>query len=117
MKTNTFPIDEIINAGKIIVKENIIPTEWEYNERIDYRNCFAQFGSIEDYTALNNAIGKAKSYPDEKSDTFFYSDPNPTAVDGLYYMQITAEVQERWPQVLQDVELIECKPGVQNQDE
>lgn len=81
------------------------------------RTMFAKLNSLEDYIALNNVIGKAKSYPDNKSDTVNYSDPNPTDVDGLYFMEITAEVQERWPQVLQDVELIECKPGVQNQDE
>ena len=82
----------------------------EIIDKPTFKTMFAKLGSLEDYTALNNAIGKAKSYPDEKSDTFFYSDPNPTAVDGLYYVQITAEVQESYPEVLEGIELINQIP-------
>lgn len=86
----------------------------EIQEQPTFKTMFAKLNSLEEYTALNNAIGKAKSYPDERSDTNFYSDPNPTDVDGLYYMQITAEVQEQWPEVLQGIELIENIPDVFN---
>jgi hypothetical protein len=67
--------------------------------------------TIEEYQALNDEIGQAKSYPDEKSDTNFYSDPNPTAIDGLYYMQITAEVQEKYGECLIGITLIESIPN------
>ena len=89
----------------------------EVIEKQSFKTMFAVLSTLEQYTALNNAIGKAKSYPDEKSDTLNYADSNPVAIDGTYYMEITAEVQERWPSVLEGIELIERKPDDQNQDE
>jgi hypothetical protein len=81
-----------------------------------FKTMFAKLPTLEAYNALNDAIGTAKSYPDEKSDTMCYGDPNPTPVNGLYFIEITAEVQERWPELLAGFELIERKPDVYNQD-
>jgi len=79
-----------------------------------FKTMFAKLPTLEAYTILNDAIGTSKSYPDERSDTFFYSDPNPTPVNGLYFMEITAEVQERFPIVLEGVELVEQIPEIES---
>ena len=79
-------------------------------DEITYKTMFAQLQSIEQYTEMNDRIGKAMKYPDEKSDTDFYSDPNPNPINGEYFMEITAEVQRSFPLVLVGVELVEFKP-------
>jgi len=79
-------------------------------DEITYKTMFAQLQSIEQYTEMNDRIGKAMKYPDEKSDTDFYSDPNPNPINGEYFMEITAEVQRSFPIVLVGVELVEFKP-------
>lgn len=79
-------------------------------EKLTFKTMFAVLPSLEAYTALNNAIGAAKSYPDERSDTFFYSDPNPDPISGMFYMTITTEVQEKWPDLLTNIDLVENIP-------
>lgn len=79
-------------------------------EQIQYSTKFAVLDTLEAYQALNNAIGTAKSYPDERSDTMNYSDPEPTAIDGIFYMQITPEVQEKYPSTLNGIVLIDSIP-------
>jgi len=79
-------------------------------DEITYKTMFAQLQSIEQYTELNDRIGKAMKYPDEKSDTDNYSDLSPTPINGEYFMEITAEVQRSFPIVLVGVELVEFKP-------
>lgn len=71
---------------------------------------YAIFVTLEEYQALNNKIGQAKSYPDLKSDTLNYADPNPESVNGIYYLPITGEVQEKWPEVLEGITLIDQIP-------
>lgn len=80
-------------------------------EKPHFSTKFAVLETLEAYTALNNAIGTAKSYPDEKSDTMNYSDPEPKPNwDDKFYMIVTAEVQERWPGVLEGITLVDKIP-------
>jgi len=88
----------------------------EIQDTPQFKTMFAKLPTLEAYSILNDAIGRAKSYPDERSDTFFYSDPNPTSVNGLYFMEITAEVQEKWMSVLGNVELVEQIPEIESDD-
>lgn len=76
-------------------------------EQPTFKTMYAVLPSLEAYTALNNAIGAAKSYPDEKSDTINYSEPNPEPIEGNYYMTITSEVQEKYAECLIGITLIE----------
>ena len=69
---------------------------------------YAKLPTLEAYTSLNEAIGDAKAYPDKKSGTEQYASENPTQQeDGSYLMEITSEVQEKYPEVLEGIELVE----------
>lgn len=85
--------------------EEIINTE-----EIQYSTKFAVLNTIEDYQLLNNKIGIAKSYPDNKSDTYFYAEQNPNSINGKYYMGITTEIQNLFPELLTDLVLIDQIP-------
>ena len=82
----------------------------EIIEQPTFKTMYAKLQTIEAYTELNNRIGKAMKYPDEKSDTDNYSDLNPEPINSLYFMEITADVQKRFMSVLNGIELVEFKP-------
>ena len=82
----------------------------EIIEQPTFKTMYAKLQTIEAYTELNNRIGKAMKYPDEKSDTEFYADPNPSPINGEYFMEITADVQKRFMSVLNGIELVEFNP-------
>jgi hypothetical protein len=85
--------------------------EEQISQEPQYTTKHAVLLALEDYNVLNEVIGTAKHYPDLISDTDCYSEPNPAPNwDGKYYMQITAEVQEKYPETLEGIELIDEIP-------
>ena len=60
----------------------------------------------EDYVALNEAISKALGYREGLS-TEVYNTENPPISNGLCVMMLTAEVQERFPELLEGLELVD----------
>ena len=60
----------------------------------------------EDYVALNEAISKALGYREGLS-TEVYNTENPPISNGLCVMTLTAEVQERFPELLEGLELVD----------
>lgn len=62
-----------------------------------------------DYHVLNASISEALGYTPD-SDTKIYNTPEPDVVDGFCVMPITVEVQERVPQILENLELIDILP-------
>ena len=85
-------------------------------EEIIYTEKRAVLQTIEDYTALNDTIGDSYGFP--RFGTSFYSDPNPQPNwDGMYYMEITPDVQQNHAECLDGITLIDLIPTQIIQDE
>lgn len=62
--------------------------------------------SPSDYLKLNEALSTALGYREGLS-TEVYNTENPPISNGLCVMVLTAEVQERFPELLQGLELVD----------
>jgi len=71
---------------------------------------YAELPDLESYTALNTAISDAKQYP--RDSTNIYAPEEVEPVNGLYYMEIGAHLQETWPETLTGIVLVERIPEV-----
>ena len=70
---------------------------------------YAVLPALEAYTALNDLIGDGYGFP--RFGTSFYSDPMPQPNwDGLYYMEITPDVQQYHADCIVGTELIDSVP-------
>lgn len=78
---------------------------WTYDEKVEYKGCYALL-TTEAYVALNEALSKALGYREGLS-TEVYNTENPPISNGLCVMMLTAEVQERFPELLQGLELVD----------
>lgn len=153
MKLYTQPISlEDINAGKRIIRTNIVPhylpideskittievpnfesegthTEmvypepvvdyWEYDEKIEYSVCYALL-SFSEYFKLNKTISEGLGYslndatarydsviPKLAKVNITYTDEVET-YDTLAVLQLTVEVQERFPELLEGLTLVD----------
>jgi len=77
------------------------------------KTMYAKLNDLESYQILNEEISTAKGYPN--NGTSIYSEPEPQSLNGLYFMQITPEVQEVYPETLIGITLIENLP--QNEED
>ena len=78
---------------------------WTYDERIEYKGCYVLL-TPDAYVALNEALSTALGYLEGLS-TEVYNTENPPISNGLCVMVLTAEVQERFPELLQGLELVD----------
>ena len=78
---------------------------------MEYKTQYAKLYSLYDYTNLNDTIGIASNYPNIDG-TDYYSDPNPTPIDGIYYMEITPQIQELYSNILNGYNLIDKLPDI-----
>lgn len=75
---------------------------------VEYKTMYAILPE-QDYHNLNAAISAALGYSPE-SDTKIYNTPEPDVVDGFCVMPITVEVQEKFPQVKESLDLLDIMP-------
>ena len=81
---------------EIIEQENIVKTG------------YILFSTIEEYNAVNIAISTAMGFPDSKEATERYSSLNPMQdTDDKFVMEISASVQELYPNTITGYELVD----------
>lgn len=78
---------------------------WAYDEKVEFIVCYTLL-TPDAYVALNEAISKALGYREGLS-TEVYNIENPPISNGLCVMMLTAEVQERFPELLEGLELVD----------
>lgn len=82
-------------------------------EEIIYSTKYALL-SAEDYQAINEAISRAKGYPDD-SDTERYAPIKPIMdKEGNCVMEITTDVQEQFPKIIEGIELTDTYVPIDN---
>jgi len=70
--------------------------------------------SAKDYQSLNEAISRAKGYPDD-SDTERYAPVEPILdKEGNCVMEITPDVQEQFPKIIEGIELTDTYAPIDN---
>jgi len=77
-------------------------------EQIIYTTKYALLTS-DKYIELNNQISKAFGYSEGKS-TARYTTNTPEIYNNLCIMIITSEVQEKYSDLLEEIELLDTKP-------
>lgn len=80
-----------------------------------YTTKYAELPNIDSYQALNLAISEAKGYP--KFSTSIYASESPESINGKYYMEIGAHLQEQWPETLEGITLVDRVPDVIEEEE
>ena len=82
--------------------------EENMTEEVILKTGYILFDTIEEYQQVNNAISQAMGFPDSKEATERYSSLTPMQdVEDRYVMEISASVQELYPQTIAGYELVD----------
>ena len=73
-----------------------------------FKTAYILFDTIEEYNVVNTAISLAMGFPDSKEATERYSSLEPMQdVDDKFIMEISASVQELYPQTIAGYDLVD----------
>ena len=73
-----------------------------------FKTAYILFDTIEEYNAVNTTISLAMGFPDSKEATERYSSLEPMQdVDDKFIMEISASVQELYPQTIAGYDLVD----------
>ena len=92
-----------------VVQQEAIPV------KPTYRLMYAIL-TTDEYNALNASISEALGYPDFVSETLRYA-PEADETAELHAMPITGEVQERFPELIANYELVDNIPTYESDNE
>jgi hypothetical protein len=81
-------------------------------EPIIYSSKYAVLPTLEAYNELNQMISKIIGYP--KNDTKIYAPEDTKVINEFYYMEIEGYLQEKYPDLIQGLELVDSLPEVIN---